>query len=170
MNTLQTITQSSALSLGMIPSSIASATAFATAACAGPKILLTSSRFFTVTFGTINVWGFGGRFGLMTASNGVWPTERFEIPAAKASPTGPHLSPINKSMCATSFPSPTRASPIKYVLLEVPTFSPSYSVGMVSVISLKSTLNSLSHVCRVSRCMFSASAVAETVGFALGAL
>jgi hypothetical protein len=55
----------------MIPSSAESAMAFATAACAGPKIFPVSAMFLTVTFGTISVCGFGGKLGLMTASSGV---------------------------------------------------------------------------------------------------
>lgn len=107
------ISQSSTFSFGIIPSSTASATALATAACAGPKILLMSWMFFMVTFGTMSVCGFGGRFGLMTARSGVCPAERLLIPEANACPTGPFLSPMRRSMWATSFPSPMRASPMR---------------------------------------------------------
>ncbi len=113
MNTLHIITQSSALSAGIVPSSTESATALATAACAGPKILPVSPMFFIVTLGTISVNGFGGRFGRITASSGVWPAESCVMPVAKACPTGPSLSPIIKSMWATSLPSPTNDSPIR---------------------------------------------------------
>ena len=50
---LAIITHLSSLSFGTSPSSTASAMAFATAAWAGPKILLASSIFLTVTFGTM---------------------------------------------------------------------------------------------------------------------
>ena len=103
---------SSAISFGMIPSSTASAIAFATADWAGPKIFAVSAPFFRVTFGTMSVDGFVGRFGLMTDRRGVWPAESCVMPVANAWPTGPFLSPIIRSTCANSEPVPIRASPI----------------------------------------------------------
>lgn len=162
MKTLQTITQSSSLSCGITPSSTASATAFATAAWAGPKILPVSSMFFIVTLGTMSVCGFGGRFGRMTASSGVCPAERFESPLAKAVPIGPFLSPIRRSTWAISVPSPIRASPIRYVCWFCwVIFSNS---GFLSSTSEKSTSNSLIHWYRVSLWIPSISAVPFIVG------
>ena len=84
MNTLTLITMSSTMSFGMYPSSTASATALATAVCAGPKILLASSKSPTVTLGMIKVAGLVIKLGLITLVKGVWPTERFDKPLAKA--------------------------------------------------------------------------------------
>lgn len=89
MNTLALITQSSALSLGMIPSSTQSATALPTAVWAGPKILLASSKSPTVTLGIMIVAGLVIKLGLITLSNGVCPTDNWLNPLAKAFPTGP---------------------------------------------------------------------------------
>ena len=52
------------------------------------------------------------KLGLITLSNGVCPTDNWLNPLAKAFPTGPSFSPISKSTCANSSPSPIRASPI----------------------------------------------------------
>ena len=112
MNTLATITSSSTLSSGIIPSSTASATAFATAAWAGPNIRAACGMSCTVTFGTISVAGFVKRLGRMTESRGVCPAESWVIPVANAVPTGPFLSPIITSTCASSGSSPINASPI----------------------------------------------------------
>ena len=76
MKTLTMTTQSSTTSFGMMPSSTESATALATANWAGPKIFPASSMSLMVTLGTMTVWGFGGRLGLITASRGVCPAER----------------------------------------------------------------------------------------------
>ena len=49
----------------------------------------------------------------MTPSSGVWPEDRVASPCAKAVPTGPSFSPTSRSTCASSYPFPTNASPIK---------------------------------------------------------
>lgn len=72
------------MSLGMYPSSTASATALATAVCAGPNILLASSKSPTVTLGIIKVAGFVIKFGLITLVKGVCPTDKLDNPLAKA--------------------------------------------------------------------------------------
>ena len=159
---LATITHSSSLSCGITPSSTASATAFATAAWAGPKILPVSSMFLTVTLGTMSVCGFGGRFGRMTASSGVCPAERFESPLAKAVPIGPFLSPIRRSTWATSVPSPIRASPIRYVVSFC--FVIVSKRVFLSSTSEKSTSNSLIHWYSVSLWIPNISAVPFIVG------
>ncbi|OPY48908.1 MAG: hypothetical protein A4E49_03390 [Methanosaeta sp. PtaU1.Bin112] len=98
MKTDTIISSSSALSLGIMPSATASATALATAIWAGPKIWAAWSIFFTVTFGTIRVDGLGGRLGRITPKRGVCPAESCDRPEAKAVATGPSLSPIIRSI------------------------------------------------------------------------
>ena len=68
----------------MYPSSTASATALPTAVCAGPNTLAASSKSPTVTLGMIKVAGLVIKFGLITVVNGVWPTDKFDNPFAKA--------------------------------------------------------------------------------------
>ena len=63
---------------------VMSNTALATAVCAGPNILLASSKSPTVTLGIIKVAGLVIKFGLITLVNGVCPTERLDNPVAKA--------------------------------------------------------------------------------------
>ena len=106
---------SSTISPGIISSSTASATALATAVWAGPKILLASPKFWTVTLGIISVAGFVGKSGLTTDNKGVCPTDILPILVANAVPTGPFLSPIIKSIWASSGPLPIKASPISYI-------------------------------------------------------
>ena len=84
MNTLTLITISSTISFGMYPSSTASATALATAVCAGPNTLLASSKSPTVTLGIIKVAGLVIKLGLITLVKGVCPTDKFDKPLAKA--------------------------------------------------------------------------------------
>jgi len=79
----------------------------------GPNILAAPSIFCTVTFGTMSVAGLVSRFGRITESRGVCPADNCVNPAAKACPTGPFLSPIIISTCASSGSSPMSASPIK---------------------------------------------------------
>ncbi|OQC59140.1 MAG: hypothetical protein BWX50_01728 [Euryarchaeota archaeon ADurb.Bin009] len=111
------MTISSISSPSKTPSSTESATAFATAACTGPNIWFTWYSFFRVTFGMTSVEGFVGRFGLMTARSGVWPLDSCDIEFANACPTAPSLFPMTRSICASSAPSPTNASPMRYMLM-----------------------------------------------------
>ena len=48
---------------------------------------------------------------------------------AKACPTGPALSPISRSMCATSLPSPTSASPMYIDMAGPPLVLPNCLLG-----------------------------------------
>jgi len=97
MKTLAITTRFSTSAFGITPSATESATALATAFWAGPNMAAACSMFLTVTFGTIRVAGFGGRFGLITERSGVCPAESWARPLAKAVPTGPSLSPISRS-------------------------------------------------------------------------
>ena len=73
MNTPQTMTRSSACSLGMTPSATLSATALATAAWAGPNICTACGRPLIVTLVISTVAGLQIRFGARTASRLEWP-------------------------------------------------------------------------------------------------
>jgi len=95
------------LILGMIPCSTESATALATAACAGPNICTACVAPLMVTLVISTVAGLTARFGVRTASKLLWPADCRARALANATPTGPALSPINRSMWAISLPSPT---------------------------------------------------------------
>ena len=94
-------------------SSTASAIALATAAWAGPKILLASSIFETVTFGITKLTGLVIKFGLIHARSPPWPIEGLLRALAKDIPTGPSLEPMIRSIWANELPEPRSASPIK---------------------------------------------------------
>src|SRR5262245_48622479 len=116
MNTPQTQTKSSACFLEMMPSATASVTALATAAWAGPNICTACFAPLIVTLVIITVAGLASRLGVSTASKFEWPSLWRAKALANAWPTGPSLSPINRSIWAISFPSPARASPM-YMLM-----------------------------------------------------
>ena len=104
----------------MTPEATESATALATAACAGPNICTACFIPLIVTFVISTVDGLTARFGVRTAS-------RFECPSlwranalANAVPTGPSLLPINKSIWAISLPSPANASPMNIDIVVTP--------------------------------------------------
>ena len=67
MNTPQTITRCSASAFGITPLATLSATALATAACAGPNICTACLAPLMVTFVIMTVAGFTARFGVRTA-------------------------------------------------------------------------------------------------------
>src|SRR5262245_18817817 len=117
MNTPQTITYSSALSFGITPAATLSTTARATAAWAGPNIWTACLAPLIGTLVIITVAGLASRFGVTTAIKLECPALWFARALANATPTGPALSPIKRSMCDTSLPSPTRASPM-YMAME----------------------------------------------------
>jgi hypothetical protein len=52
-----------------------------------------------------------GLVGVSTARRFVWPALCRPRALANATPTGQSLSPISRSICAISFPSPAKASP-----------------------------------------------------------
>ena len=108
--------RSSASSSEITPSRTESTTPRATAAWAGPNICPTCFSPLIVTLLAMIVSGLAGRLGATTASRFVWPSFWFRSAPANASPTGPSLDPINRSMWATSLPSPTRDSPTDRVL------------------------------------------------------
>ena len=87
----------------MVPSSTQSATAIATDFCAGPKLRTASSIPRIPTLGTIMVMGLHTRLGAITANSGVcFPPDW--LMHLQMLPYGPDLSPIRRSICATSFP------------------------------------------------------------------
>ena len=93
MNTPQTMTQSSALSLGRVPSTTQSTTARATAAWAGPNICITCLLPFSVTLVIMTVAGLHGMFGQTTASRFVCPADWLDRALANATPDRPVLRP-----------------------------------------------------------------------------
>src|SRR3990172_7528963 len=112
MKTPQTMTSWSAWSLGMMPSATQSATALATAYWAGPNICTAWVAPLMVNLVMRTVAGLAIRLGVRTASRLEWPWVWRARALAKATPTGPSIEPIKRSMWATSLPSPTRASPM----------------------------------------------------------
>ena len=75
-----------------------SATALATAACAGPNICTACFMPLIVTFVTSTVAGLTARLGVNTASKFECPSLCRAKALANAAPTGPSLLPINRSM------------------------------------------------------------------------
>src|SRR5262249_9295513 len=65
-----------------------------------------------VTLVMSTVAGLQIRLGVKTASKCECPAFWSASALAKATPTGPSLEPINRSMCAISLPSPDNASPM----------------------------------------------------------
>ena len=74
MNTPHTITRFSQSLFGITPAATLSATAFATAAWAGPNICTACLAPLMVTFVIITVAGLTARFGVRTASRFEWPS------------------------------------------------------------------------------------------------
>src|SRR5574340_306567 len=97
----------------MTPDDTESTTARATAACAGPNICTACLAPLMVTLLNISVSGLAGRLGATTASSVVNPSLLFDSAWQNACPATPDFDPMMRSMCATSFPSPTRDSPMK---------------------------------------------------------
>src|SRR6185437_1062596 len=69
-----------------------------------------------VTLLVITVSGLAKRLGVTTARRLVCPSFSLTKAFANASPTGPPFDPSNRSMCASSLPSPVRASPVASVI------------------------------------------------------
>ncbi len=97
-----------------------SATALATAACAGPNIWTAWAAPLIVTLFIMIVAGFGIRLGASTARSAVCPWFWLTRALANAAPTGPFLGPIRRSIWATSLPSPTSDSPIRMSFMRIP--------------------------------------------------
>src|SRR5262249_37237954 len=120
MKTPQTMTRLSASLLGMTPEATQSVTALATAAWAGPNICTAWAAPLIVTLVINTVAGLHTRFGVNTASKFEWPAFWLAKALAKAMPTGPALSPMSRSMWATSLPSPASASPMYMDMIRPP--------------------------------------------------
>src|SRR5205807_2560316 len=90
-----------------------STTARATAACAGPNIWTACVAVFMVILLKSSVSGLAGRLSVTTASSLVNPSVLLDNVLTNACPAWPDFDPIIRSMCATSFPSPTSDSPMK---------------------------------------------------------
>src|SRR6516165_5908059 len=101
----------SASSCGITPSATLSATALATACCAGPNICTACLAPLIVTLLNKIVGGLHNRFGATTASNVLNPSlllvRAFANAVSAALPRGPMI----RSIWATSLPSPTSDSP-----------------------------------------------------------
>src|SRR5262249_51991988 len=107
----------SASSCGITASATLSATALATACCAGPNICTACFAPLIVTLLNSTVAGLHSRLGATTASNDVNPSLLFVRQFAKAVSAALPRGPIRRSMCATSLPSPTRDSPTQSPLI-----------------------------------------------------
>src|SRR6185312_2639506 len=111
MKTPTMMQRSSTSPSAMTPSRTAWTTARATAACAGPNICTACVAPLMVTLLEMIVSGLHGRLGVTTARRFVKPSFWLISAFANASPTGPLLEPMRRSMWATSLPSPTSDSP-----------------------------------------------------------
>src|SRR6516165_1285045 len=101
----------------MTPSATESATALATACCAGPNICTAWRASLIVTLLYRIVGGLHMRFGATNASRVVKPSLLLVSPMQYAVSTALPRGPNNKSTCATSLPSPTRDSPTHVPLI-----------------------------------------------------
>src|SRR4051812_493463 len=117
MNTPTHRNRSSASSAGIVPSSTLSATASATACCAGPNICTACFAPLIVTLLKRIVFGLASRFGATTASSDVKPSLLLVSALQNAVSAAEPRGPISKSMCATSLPSPTSDSPSTTLLI-----------------------------------------------------
>src|ERR1700751_918923 len=95
----------------MTPSATLSATALATACCAGPNICTACLAPLIVTLLNRTVAGFVSRFGPITASNDVNPSLLLVRACANADSAALPRGPMMRSTWATSLPSPTSDSP-----------------------------------------------------------
>src|SRR5688572_8577938 len=117
MNTPTQMKRSSASSAGIVPSATLSATAFATAYCAGPNICTACLAPLIVTLLNRIVLGLAARLGATTASNVVNPSLLLVSALQNAVSTADPRGPIRRSTCATSLPSPTSDSPTQTLLI-----------------------------------------------------
>src|SRR5262245_41738545 len=117
MKTPTQMNRSSASLAGMTPSATLSATAMATARCAGPNICTACFAPLMVTLLNITVAGLHTRFGATTASRDVKPSLLLVSALQNADSTALPRGPINRSMWATSLPSPTSDSPMHTPLI-----------------------------------------------------
>src|SRR6266478_6620969 len=117
MNTPTSTYRLSASSAGITPACTLSATARATAACAGPNIWTACLAPLIVTLLNSSVLGLQGRFGAITANNDVNPSLLFDSEWQNALSAALPRGPIIRSMCATSLPSPTSDSPTRTLVI-----------------------------------------------------
>src|SRR3989338_857436 len=117
MNTPTQMNRSSASFAGIVPSSTQSATAIATARCAGPNICTACLAPLMVTLLNITVFGLAARFGATTAKRLVNPSLLLVSVLQNAVSTALPRGPMIKSMCATSLPSPINDSPTHVLLI-----------------------------------------------------
>src|ERR1700747_117911 len=117
MNTPTQMKRLSASSCGMTPSATLSATALATACCAGPNFWTACLAPLIVTLLNKTVAGLQSKFGATTASSDVKPSlllvKQFANAVSAALPRGPMM----RSIWATSLPSPTSDSPTQSWLI-----------------------------------------------------
>src|SRR6185312_1789124 len=117
MNTPTQIKRSSASAAGIVPSATLSATALATACCAGPNICTACFAPLIVTLLNRTVWGLVARLGARTARRDVKPSLLLVSALAKALSAALPRGPMMRSMWATSLPSPTSDSPTMSLLI-----------------------------------------------------
>jgi len=98
MNTPTQTNRLSASAAGIVPSSTESATAIATARCAGPNICTACFAPLIVTLLNITVAGLVNRFGATTASSEVKPSLLLVNALAKAASAGLPRGPMIRSM------------------------------------------------------------------------
>src|SRR6266567_5418851 len=117
MNTPTQMKRSSASDSGTTPSATLSATALATACCAGPNICTACLAPLMVTLLNRIVEGLQARFGATNASSEVKPSLLFVKAFANAVSAALPRGPIKRSIWATSLPSPTSDSPTQSLVI-----------------------------------------------------
>src|SRR6266852_6174843 len=117
MKTPTQMKTSSASDCGITPSATLSATAFATACCAGPNICTACLAPLIVTLLNRTVAGLHSRFGPTTARSDVKPSLLLVRACANADSAALPRGPMMRSMWATSLPSPTSDSPTQSPLM-----------------------------------------------------
>src|SRR5215471_1206026 len=117
MNTPTQMKRLSASSTGITPSATLSATAMATACCAGPNICTACLAPLIVTLLNITVAGLATRLGPTTESSAVKPSLLLARQLANAVSAALPRGPMIRSTWATSLPSPTSDSPTQSLVI-----------------------------------------------------
>src|SRR5580693_2698767 len=117
MKTPTQMKMSSASAAGIVPSATLSATALATACCAGPNICTACLAPLIVTLLNKIVEGLTARLGARTARRDVKPSLLLTSALAKALSAALPRGPMMRSIWATSLPSPTSDSPTRSLLI-----------------------------------------------------
>src|SRR4029077_18412001 len=128
MKTPTQMKMSSASATGIVPSATLSATALATACCAGPNICTACFAPLIVTLLNKAVWGLTAKLGARTARRDVNPCLLLTNALAKALSAALPRGPMIRSICATSLPSPTSDSPTMSLLIFAMRIPPSDQV------------------------------------------